>query len=124
MLVQNISNLSNEIIVCKMASGEEIIARAGEVNDSTINISNPLSMVMVQDDSVDNQGMVAFAPWILGANDNTVLSLDRKHIVVVTKARKDAADQYSRAIGEEQPVTPSRSAPVALQAGRRGTRGR
>lgn len=123
MLVQNTQNLSNEIIVCKMITGEEIIARAGEVNHETVTVTNPLSMVMVQNETADNQGMVAFAPWVLGAEDNAKLVLDRKHILLVTKSRKDAADQYSRAIGEE-PVASPRSAPVSLQVGRRGSRGR
>lgn len=121
MLVQNEVSLTNKVVVLKLVSGEEVIARVVSSDAQKIVIKNPLLMVMMpEDDGV--QGMVAFAPWVLGANDNVGLPINLIHVVTHTEARTDAATQYSRAIGEEvaQPKKPALLNPT----GRRGGRGR
>ena len=116
--------LNSKIVVFKLVSGEEVIARMVEdhsQNGGTISVKNPLSLIMTNEDS--GQGMVAFVPWILGANDDIPLSVSMAQIVVLTEAREDAATQYSQAIGETTESAPKIS-PVQSFGGRRGRGGR
>lgn len=106
MLMENNSNLTGKFGVFKLVTGEEIIARVVEDNHSLgfYKIKEPLSMVMVpQEDG--QQGMVAFAPWILGAKDNAVIKLLETKIMVATEARDDAGRQYEQVMGIEPPAT-------------------
>lgn len=123
MLVQN-STLKGKVSSIKLLSGEEIIARVVEYDKpaNILEIKNPLAMVMMpNDDGV--QGMVAFAPWMLGVPDDTNISINTSHVMAINEARPDAASQYSQAVGEDTQVATPKVAPQAL-GGRRGGRGR
>lgn len=123
MLITTNSNLTNKVGVFKLVSGEEVIARVVEDNSAqgSIRIKAPLSMIMVNDDG--NQGMVAFAPWVLGAADDAILEIKTANLVVTTEARADAAIQYSQAVGEPAEAT-AKVTPTQSFGGRRGGRGR
>lgn len=122
MLVMK-SSLTNKVAVFKLVTGEEVIARIVADNSATGSVSfkNPLSMVMLPEET-GQQGMVAFAPWILGAEDDTPLEIKMSSVIVMVEARADAAEQYSQAIGEEavsQPKQTEVQNPVARRGGRR-----
>ena len=122
MLVEK-NVLAGQVVVLKLITGEEIIARAVEELPGAIKIRNPLSMVMMPGDD-KNQGMVAFAPWVLGAEDDFSFDLSLDKVLVATKARADAAGQYSQAIGEDTTKAAPRNAPQSLNASRGGRGGR
>lgn len=106
MLIETNNSLTGKIGVFKMITGEEIIASVIEDNHSLgfYKIKDALSMVMVPNED-SQQGMVAFAPWILGAKDNAVLKIAETKIVLVAEAREDAARQYTQVMGVDLPET-------------------
>jgi len=120
MLVET-TNYTDSVVTMKLITGEEILARVVTHLGATITIKNPLAMVMVPDDS-GNQGMVAFAPWVLGAEENVPLAIDLKNVLLLTKARSDAASQYASAVGEETVM--AKTTEISSGVGRRGGRGR
>ncbi|MNK54321.1 hypothetical protein D3C87_733030 [compost metagenome] len=122
MLVEN-KSLTGKVGVLKLITGEEVIARISEDGypAGRVTVKNPLAMVMMP--SEDNQGMVAFAPWMLGVDEDTGITIDAAKIIALAPARADAASQYSQAVGEEIQATP-RISPLQSNTGRRGGRGR
>jgi len=121
MLVEK-KALAGKVGVFKLVTGEEIIARVVDDSSSTtVSVKNPLSMVMLPEEN-GQQGMVAFAPWVLGAVDDIALEINLSHVLVKTLARDDAASQYSQAIGETEVAQP-KVAPLQPQTARRGGRG-
>lgn len=127
MLVQNTPNFKDKIVTLKLITGEEIIARATYHDSLTkvISVKNPLSMVMIPNED-NNQGMVAFAPWMLSIGDDESVDIEPRSYIVVAVARPDAAEQYSRAVGEAPDVIVSqpKSAPQVINGARKGGRGR
>lgn len=123
MLVEK-KSLTGKVGVLKLITGEEIIARIPEDNHphGSVQVKNPLAMVMMPSDD-STQGMVAFAPWMLGVDEDTNISIDSSKIIAIAEARVDAASQYSQAVGEEVQATP-RVSQIQSNMGRRGGRGR
>ena len=93
MLVQKQSN----IMILKLSSGEEIIAQLVE-NGPNPTVVNPLMMVLVPGEDGSSQSMVAFTPWVLGAQDDQPMRISAANIIVQTPARQDAIDQYLQLI--------------------------
>lgn len=123
MLVEK-KSLTGKVGILKLVTGEEIIARIPEDNYPTgaVKVKNPLAMVMMPSDD-GNQGMVAFAPWMLGVDEDTEIAIEPSKIIALASARVDAASQYSQAVGEETVATP-KITQVQSSMGRRGGRGR
>jgi hypothetical protein len=124
MLVEN--NFTNKIVVLKLTTGEEVIARSRNYNsDGSIEIKNPLSMVMVPNEE-GNQGMVAFAPWMLALDDDQIVTIGKQNYLCLFTARADAADQYKRAIGEPEELMThvSKAADPISVVSQKGGRGR
>lgn len=111
MLIVNNSKYNNKIVSIKLITGEEIMALVVNDESSLINVKNPLLLVMMTDEST--QGMVAFAPWILGAEDSAVIEINKNSVIAITEARSDALDQYRIAVGDD---TTSQSQPKAKQS--------
>jgi len=83
----------NDIVAIKLNSGEEIITRIVEIkNDGTIIATKAFTMVLMQ-----GAGQVAFAPFMLGAEDDAKIELTRDKFIAIVKARADAAAQYMQA---------------------------
>lgn len=125
MLVEN-KKLVDEVLAIKLVTGEEILARC--TSEAPLRVKNPLAMVMVPSED-SQQGMVAFAPWFLGATDDESFPIREDHILALVIARSDAASQYAQAIGEEVVIpptrgTPAKSAPQVLTGAAKGGRGR
>ena len=91
MLVQNPRQTT--IMSYKLSSGEEIIARVQE-NGPHPTIVNPLMMILVPGEGDNSQGLIAFTPWMLAANDDTPMKLNGANIITSTPAREDAVAQY------------------------------
>lgn len=123
MLVEN-TNLTDTIATIKLVTGEEIITRVVEdrISSGFIRVVNPLAMVMMPGEG--DQGMVAFAPWMLGIDDDTPITIDANKIIVACKARADASSQYSSAMGEQVEISTRKEAPQMLTGNRKGGRGR
>ncbi len=123
MLIEK-KSLTNQVGILKLVTGEEVIARVAYDNypAGAVRVKNPLAMVMMPSDD-GNQGMVAFAPWMLGVDEDTEIAIEPSKIIALAPARTDAASQYSQAVGEEHVATP-KITQVQSPVGRRGGRGR
>lgn len=124
MLVSN--NLNNQVVVLKMNTGEEVIARSGLHDlDGSIMIKNPLSMVMVPSED-GKQANVAFTPWMLALEDDEFITIPKSAFICLFKARRDAAMQYSEALGEQEELSNPvlHSAAPSDTTARKGGRGR
>lgn len=98
MLVEKKTENST-IIAIKLITGEEIIARKLSDDDNHIMVSRPLAMVLAENPENPAQTRVMFTPWMVAAGKDT-MSINNVHVVAVTPARKDAADQYEQAIAD------------------------
>jgi len=109
MLVEN-KMKAGDIISLKLISGEEIIAKLIEFKKESLILYNPLTMFLEMiDHEYDNQvtkqkgksqqAMVAFAPFMLGIDQNSKVTIDHSKYLAVSIARADAASQYKSAIG-------------------------
>lgn len=87
----------------KLVTGEEIIALVTSVTESTITIKCPLTLVMTMPEAGSDQGQVAFAPWMLGLDSSSELTLQLTRVVYYGPARTDAAIEYHAATGFDEP---------------------
>jgi hypothetical protein len=85
------------VVAIKLVTGEEVIARKISDDDQHIIVSRPLAMVMAENPDNPTQTRVMFTPWMV-ASGKEVVTIKNAHVVAVTPARDDAADQYEHAI--------------------------
>lgn len=95
MLIQKRTLDANDIVTMKISTGEEIIAKIKEIDDTTVTVLKPFTLILTAGHG--GQGSVAFAPFMLGADDQASIVLDRKNIVLMVKANSSAAGQYIKA---------------------------
>lgn len=113
MLTAKPIDYTNRIVSAKLITGEELIARVVEQKEHSLVFRRPLTMVMMAAED-DNQGSVAFAPWMLGLPDDARVELPRERIIWVGESRKDAAEQYVIAVNDyEGPRAATVDEPVA-----------
>lgn len=96
MLVEKKSD-NTVIIAIKLVTGEEVIARKLSDDDNHIMVSRPLAMIMAENPENPQQTRVMFTPWMVAAGKEFV-SIKNIHVVAVSPARADAAEQYEQAI--------------------------
>lgn len=85
------------VVAIKLITGEEILARRISDDDNHIIVSRPLAMVMAENPDNPQQTRVMFTPWMVAAGKE-VVTIKNAHVVAVTPARDDAAEQYENAI--------------------------
>lgn len=123
MLVQKktVGAFTGRIIAAKLTNGEEIIARVVDESETAYTFKRPLILVMTAMPGMDSQGQVAFAPWMLGIDEETLINLPKDRILFLAAARKDADEQYQAATQDftqkNQGATVSNSAKGAQSGG-------
>jgi hypothetical protein len=95
-----------DIITIKLMSGDEVIGRVLEDTTMHLTISRPLSMVMVNDPRNVSTAMIAFAPFILGADSETPVPIRWDSVVAAVKASAEAARQYQSKMPDGAVVLP------------------
>lgn len=88
---------NTEVIAIKLVTGEEIIARKLSDDDNHIMVGSPLAMVMADNPDNPQQTRVMFTPWMVAAGKE-IVSIKNIHVVAVSSARVDAAEQYEQAV--------------------------
>jgi hypothetical protein len=88
---------NTQVIAVKLITGEEIIARKLSDDDNHLIVSRPLAMVMAENPENPQQTRVMFTPWMVSAGKE-VITIKNAHVVAVSPAREDAAEQYEQAI--------------------------
>lgn len=95
--------LTPEVLLVKLASGEEIIGKVVELNEGASQVESPLVVVM----RPDNSGgvSISFIPFMALAENDTVL-LMRMHVQAIAKPKEETIKNYLRAIGDTLIETP------------------
>lgn len=92
MLITN-SVKKGDVAILKLTSKEEVIGKVTNINEKEVTLSKPFELVLTQ--APNGQGAaVAFTPFMLGLGEDVECSINRNTIIVLAKAREDAASQY------------------------------
>lgn len=78
---------TGEVVTLKLASGEELIGKLTEDNDTHYVIERPLTLVMTP------QGM-GLQPWLLTVDPNKAIHFPKDRVVVCEATIKDMSTQY------------------------------
>ncbi len=78
---------SGDIVTMKLDTSEEVIAKIESDLGDKLQLSKPMTL------SYGAQG-VGMTPWLLTANPESQIELDKSRIVAMTHTMKQAADQY------------------------------
>lgn len=91
-----------EVLVLKLPSGEEVIAKVKDLEGGTLELKNP-QVYLVQ------QG--GFIPFMALAKDKTMVMLQRP--VMIAPPSDKALEAYLEVIGEKKIVTPPKGIVLA-----------
>ncbi len=92
MLIANAVK-KGDVAILKLTSKEEVIGKVTNINETTVTLSKPFELILTQ--APGGQGAaVAFAPFMLGLGEDDECPINRDTIIVLAKARQDAASQY------------------------------
>lgn len=78
---------SGDIITFKLTSAEEVIAKLVAETDTHYKLDRPMTL------SYSPQG-VGMTPWIITAEPEAVLEIEKTRVMSTTPTMKQAADQY------------------------------
>lgn len=111
MLKENDLCRNNDIVTIKLISGDELIGKLIDKSDAYIKVNTPLLMMIesqtneiidpiTQQKRQNNQNMVVFYPFMLGLPNKETIVLEKSKIIVMARARDDAAVQYRKSIND------------------------
>lgn len=112
------NSLVDKIVTLKLITGEEILAAVVDTNLTEVLVKHPLLMVMVPDQ--DNQGMVAFAPWIIGAPETKRIPILNTAIIAYSEASKEVRTHYLTATNDPSLSSLGGAVPEILTAAKGG----
>ena len=94
----------NDIVAIKLSSGEEVITKVIEDNDSSMLVSKPIALVVTPKGA-------AMTQFLMMQDMNQTVELQKTHIVLLAKANKTASDQYIATTTNIQPASAMPSQP-------------
>ena len=97
MLIQNTFK-ANDIVTMKLVTGEEIIAKFVEGNETSYKINKPLVL------SVTQHGP-AMTPFLFTAEMNDNINLSKNVVIAIANTEKTTAGQYIKGTTGIQPAT-------------------
>lgn len=98
MLVQKTPS-NGDVVTLKLISGEEVVARLKDMTMDSLEVSKPLSV------GLSPNGQVGMVPFMVGLNDDAVVTFDRNHILVISAARKEMSDAYTASTSNIVPAS-------------------
>jgi hypothetical protein len=91
--IANAGVAAGDVISVKLIHGEEILAKLVEINGDDYVIERPVILALVP--TGNGQASVNFAPFSMGIDDDTKLTINHSRMLFrPVAARKDAAAQY------------------------------
>ena len=94
-MLQQQTYKKDDVLVFKMPTGEEVLAKLIEDTMSVFRVSKPATLRMVQQEN--GEVGVDFQISLLGADRNTAIDIHKSGVLMVSKARKDLRDAYVQA---------------------------
>lgn len=86
----------NDVVIIRLLSGEEIIAKVNSANNEGVEITKPLVLGLMQNPNT-NQPVVGLAPFVFGIDDSEPIVIESSKWTFIAMARKEAKDQYVKA---------------------------
>lgn len=96
------TTLEGIVVTVKLITGEEIIAKLLPTeNPHMFKFKRPLALVMGEVPGAPHQTQVMFTPWMLALDENEPATIRHEHVLAMSPARKDAAQQYESATNSD-----------------------
>ena len=89
--------MADNVKILKLITGEELLAEVLDLNN-TIQIKNPVRIVVMPNKIDPKTPNVGFAPWADFSDDKTV-TLDKSHIIAIMSPIKEFVNQYNSMFG-------------------------
>lgn len=91
----------NSVIVMKLVTGEEIVARMIKDNNQTVTITRPVSVGM------SANGQVAMMPFMVSLPDQANIDINMSNVILYTNAREEMKNAYITNTSNVVPATAS-----------------
>lgn len=88
--------MSEEVVVFKLSTGEELMGRLGKQDDDTATINKPVSIAMVPGPQQGQMG-ISLVPFLVSNTDADSVAIMRAHIVATARPNKDLESRYIEA---------------------------
>lgn len=82
-----------DIVVLKLITSEELIAKVVELNQDIIKISKPVVLSLAGNPLSKESGLIPM-PWSIAVDENVNLEIKRDKIIFIAKARKEIINMY------------------------------
>lgn len=93
MLIEKTVKLG-DIVSVKLVSSEEIVAKLVEQDINTVTISKPLVLSISVDERTGKPGLQMYPFFMLGADTDDKITLQRNHIIALVVSREDVKAGY------------------------------
>lgn len=84
----------NDIVTFKLVTAEEIVAKITAMDTNTVTISKPLIVNVSIDERTGRPGLQMLPFFLLGANPDSKVPLQRIHIMAMVSANEDIKKNY------------------------------
>jgi hypothetical protein len=89
--------MAANVKILRLVTGEELLGEVLDLNN-TIQIKNPVRIVVMPNKIDPKTPNVGFAPWADFSDDKTV-TLDKSHIIAIMSPIKEFVNQYNSMFG-------------------------
>lgn len=89
--------MATNVKIVKLLTGEEIVAEVLDLN-TTIQVKNPVRVIVIPNKIDPNKPNVGFAPWAEFSDDKT-FTLAKSHVVCIMDPIKEFINQYNGMFG-------------------------
>jgi hypothetical protein len=90
--------MANNLKIVRLSTGEEIMGEIVSDGSSTIEIKNPVRIVVVPSQADPSNPSVGFAPFMQWSDDKT-LTLSKNHVITQASPITEFVNQYNSMFG-------------------------
>lgn len=84
----------NDIATIKLVTAEEIVAKITAIDSATVTISKPLVVNVSFDERTGRPGLQMAPFFLLGANPDSKITLQRIHLLAMVPSNEDIKKNY------------------------------
>lgn len=86
----------DDVVVVKLGTGEELIAKLLEHANESITLGKPLVLNLGVDPKTNQIGLQMIPTFMLAANPDARFKISMSHVICISKAADDAKNGYIR----------------------------
>lgn len=87
------------VSILKLLNGDELLAEIVLNGPNTVNIKNPVRIVVMPNKIDPKTPNIGFAPWADFSDDKT-FTIDKSHVICIMSPIKQFVDQYNSMFGK------------------------